>query len=543
LAFEIIIIVKSICFLIRREAIIVMAFFQNIINWIEKNKQQNYDTEPKKWHRWWMPLVAFFAFLWFMIRVLPKPSRIRYPCQRAAAPLAMGFVAWFIGFVSMTFSIKGIIRKIKSGSYLSVILLLAILILATGFYVSTNNFKPAVANNEYPIGKAKGINAGRVVWNYEPNATSWDGESNYWWDSENTDYNIVQEMFNSSINKLASANNVKKAWEKVFRYFNSEYRNENRNYQQGELIAVKLNLNTHSSYAEKSNEINISPQVVLSLVESLVKNTQVKPANIILYDASRPLGDYLYEMINEKYPEVRFVDNDGGKGRQKVKLDQDSAIYYQGIDYDKIDHLPQVVTNADYLINIANLKKHSLAGVTLTAKNHFGSIYSGNYNNWTPMHLHDGVSASSRKKELGNPLVNLIGHQDLGQKTLLYLIDGLYGGMNQQSVNPHKWGMAPFNNGWSSSLFVSQDPIAIDSVALDILKTETDLLTYSDNYLHEAALANNPPSGVDYDPENDGSNLDSLGVHEHWNNPEDKKYSKNINPDNNGIELIRLNKN
>jgi parallel beta-helix repeat protein len=55
--------------------------------------------------------------------------------------------------------------------------------------------------------------------------------------------------------------------------------------------------------------------------------------------------------------------------------------------------------------------------------------------------------------------------------------------------------------------------------------------------LHEAALADNPPSGTVYDPENDGTRLASLGVHEHWNNPVDKKYSRNLGTGE-GIELV-----
>ncbi len=518
-----------------------MTFFKEISEWIEKNNKDDYNTDPNNWYKWWMPLVAFGAFIWFVVRVIPKPSRIRYPCQRAAAPLAMGFIVWIIGFFGMSFSIRGIMKNIKSRNYLSLILLLLIFIAASGLYISTSYYEPATANNINPIGEGQGINPGRVVWNYNPEATNWDGNSNYWWNSENTDYIKVKNMFNTSIIHLTDAGNIEKAWHQIFTHFNSTYRNTSRGFQQGELIAVKLNLNTHSSYTERSNEINISPQVVLSLVESLVNNANVKASNIILFDASRPLGDYLYDVIYDKYPEVRFVDNKGGQGRQKVKVDQKSAIYYQGIDYNKIDRLPKSVTNADYLINIANLKKHSLAGVTLTAKNHFGTIYSGHYNSWTPMHLHDGVSARNRTEKLGNPLVNLIGHEQIGQKTLLYIIDGLYGGMNQQSVEPYRWKMEPFNGSWSSSLFISQDPIAIDSVAFDFLKTETDLLPYSDNYLHEGALADNPSSGVKYDPENDGNMLKSLGVHEHWNNKEEKFYNKNIDSDDKGIELIKIN--
>ena len=61
-----------------------------------------------------------------------------------------------------------------------------------------------------------------------------------------------------------------------------------------------------------------------------------------------------------------------------------------------------------------------------------------------------------------------------------------------------------------------------------------------DGYLHEAALVGNAPSGTNYDPEQDGSVLTkSLGVHEHWNNPKDKKYSRNLGKQE-GIELVAL---
>ncbi|MCF8001692.1 MAG: DUF362 domain-containing protein [Halanaerobiales bacterium] len=517
-----------------------MGFIKEIGNWIEKNKKKGYYTESKKWNKWWMPIIAFIAFLWFVIRVIPKPSRIRYPCQRAAFPLAMGFIAWVIGIFSMSFSIHSIIKNIKENNSILIFSFLVILIIASGFFVSMNNFEPIGANNKKPLGVPKGIKPGRVVWNYNTDATSWDGTSNYWWNDEYTDYKEVKGMVENSLIQLSGAENIEKAWDKLFMSYNKNIREINNEYSKGEIIVVKLNLNTHSRYSEKSNEINISPQVVLALVENLIENTEVSPEKIVLYDASRPLGDVIYNYVHNKYPEVKFVDNKGGKGRKKVEVDQDSAIYYQGIEYNKTDKIPKTVTEADYLINIANFKKHSLAGVTFTAKNHFGSIYSGKYNSWTPMHLHNGINANKREMGSPNPLVNLIGHKSLGQKTLLYIIDGLYGGMNQQSVEPHRWGMSPFENNWSSSLFLSQDPIAIDSVALDFLKAETKLLPYSDNYLHEGAQADNPPSGISYDPEKDGDGLTSLGVHEHWNNKKDKLYSKNIDSNNSGIELVKI---
>jgi hypothetical protein len=42
-----------------------------------------------------------------------------------------------------------------------------------------------------------------------------------------------------------------------------------------------------------------------------------------------------------------------------------------------------------------------------------------------------------------------------------------------------------------------------------------------------------------YDPDGDGQEIESLGVYERWNDPEDKKYSRNMGKDE-GIELICL---
>jgi hypothetical protein len=60
-----------------------------------------------------------------------------------------------------------------------------------------------------------------------------------------------------------------------------------------------------------------------------------------------------------------------------------------------------------------------------------------------------------------------------------------------------------------------------------------------DDYLHQAADSANWPSGIKYDPGRTGKYFASLGVHEHWNNPVDKQYSKNLGSGN-GIELVKI---
>jgi hypothetical protein len=138
-----------------------------------------------------------------------------------------------------------------------------------------------------------------------------------------------------------------------------------------------------------------------------------------------------------------------------------------------------------------------------------------------------------------NAMIDLMGHKDLGGKTVVYLVDALYASPHQ-SVLPERWQSAPFDGHWTASVFASQDPVALESVAVDFFGAEptaVQMVGAVDNYLHEAGLAGQAPSGTQYDPEGDGSALTSLGVHEHWNNAADKKYSRNLGTGL-GIELI-----
>jgi hypothetical protein len=140
-----------------------------------------------------------------------------------------------------------------------------------------------------------------------------------------------------------------------------------------------------------------------------------------------------------------------------------------------------------------------------------------------------------------------MGHENIGRNTVLFLVDGLWGGVEATDM-PVKWGMEPFKTDFPSSIFVSQDGVAIESVCLDFLRAEADknrlfndrpFFPAVDDHLHQAADKANWPKDLVYDPEGDGSEIPSLGVHEHWNNPTDKQYSKNLGTGQ-GIELIKI---
>jgi len=96
-----------------------------------------------------------------------------------------------------------------------------------------------------------------------------------------------------------------------------------------------------------------------------------------------------------------------------------------------------------------------------------------------------------------------------------------------------------FGDQWCSSLFLSQDPVAIDSVGLDFIRNEPkadECRELPENYMHEAALAEKSAFGNPLRSQQEGKPAASLGVHEHWNNANDKQYSRNLGK-RRGIEL------
>ena len=59
--------------------------------------QKEHHNLWQSWARLAFLLMSAAAVAWFLVRVIPKPIRATYPCQRAAFPLATTFVIWLLG--------------------------------------------------------------------------------------------------------------------------------------------------------------------------------------------------------------------------------------------------------------------------------------------------------------------------------------------------------------------------------------------------------------------------------------------------------------
>ena len=376
---------------------------------------------------------------------------------------------------------------------------------------------------------------------------------------QHTNQTVVDRMLSRSIRQLSGKTNDTAAWDAFFRYFNQAHGKGAVGYSTGEKIAIKINLTFCNffpafccvdsmtySLNRKLDYMNTAPQAVRALLRQLVYVVGVKQSDISVGDPTAYYPNEYFDSCHAEFPDVRYIDHAGKFDRTKVEFSTVPLYWSCRPSGVKQDFVPSHYADAAYLINLATMKLHMGGGITLCAKNHYGSLIrlptdSGYYN------LHQSLAYMAPAMGSYRAVVDLMGHAHLGGKTVLYLVDGLYEGNHNNDTVPHTWPIAPFNGGWTSSLFASQDPVALESVIFDLMQLDNDPYQYpkiagAEDYLREAAQADNPVSGTFYDPDHATATqrLSSLGVAEHWNSAIDRKYTRNLGTGN-GIELVFIN--
>ncbi len=127
-------------------------------------------------------LISVLATLWFLIRVIPKPSRATYPCMQIAAPVMSGFVLWIIAVTGAAFAFKNAKQKLLQTKYFPALLFLVLAISSVSIYSLQSDAKADSAKLEIwykpniPLGVAKGIFPGQGRMGAQPKVASWDGK-------------------------------------------------------------------------------------------------------------------------------------------------------------------------------------------------------------------------------------------------------------------------------------------------------------------------------------------------------------------------------
>jgi hypothetical protein len=425
-----------------------------------------------------------------------------------------------------------------------------------------------------PMGIAQGIIPGRVTWAYDRASTDslcTNGPGDRYFRSGNYDQPVVDSMIRKSVLSLTGASTIADAWDSIFTYHNIRKSNQRKSYSPGETIFIKINQGTASwlymngtAYEAPDTDAGwkdayagaceASPPVTLAILRQLVNDYGIEQQHILIGDPISHIYKHNYDIWHAEFPDIQFIDQSGDFGRTMIHPGDTASISYSDLgttmpDADS-DTLYKEMAEAAYMINIGNLKPHLRAGVTLCAKNHFGSHIRN-----SAEHLHpslvcpvangDPANAGYKKYRVQ---VDIMGNRSLGRNTMLFVVDGLWGGGPEEIKAPRKWYMSPFNNDWTSSVFMSLDQVALESVCFDFIRTEYDGVNQPetnpnwngvDDYLHQAADKQNWPDGITYDPEQDGIEMPGLGTHEHWQNASTMAYSRNLGIGD-GIELYRV---
>ncbi|RKY03353.1 hypothetical protein DRP77_06300, partial [Candidatus Poribacteria bacterium] len=231
----------------------------------------------------------------------------------------------------------------------------------------------------------------------------------------------MRSAIEALIKELTGKSSTSEAWMAIL-----------KGYEKGQVVGIKVNCINRRCPSH--------PEVVYALVESML-DAGVAEEDIIIWDRRSDelerKGGY---RLNREGKGVRCfgTDEPGWGYEEKPVLIEDQRV-----------RLSRILTRCDHLINVPVLKDHGRAGVTLSLKNHLGSVDQ-------PKLLH-GNNCDPYLAKL-NALPEIRG------KTRLILLDAVLGICKGGPGGPPQF--AP------NILAASTDTVAIDRFGLDLINEE-----------------------------------------------------------------------
>jgi hypothetical protein len=426
--------------------------------------------------------IALASLFWLLYKSGSKPSRITYPCQRAAAANLSTLAILFPIIYGK--KIKDFLSKYKlSILYLSI--LFTAYIFGTFYYDSDANNKAIDSPTEYGInGKdlspSDQVKLGtqseietvpaaydlpsphRVVTVHNSNSSTWEGEGN---PNNYMNQTEIDKMVDFGIMELTGTASPQDGWRKIIPY------------TPGQSVAIKVNFNNNWNYSDGFDFNDYSDTSMLNyaaVVNSVIrglKSIGVPSDKIWITDPSRTVHDQFRERIFEKEVHYYVNKNSGPniEGRPNIFLTDyvsDNSEYAStSTAYDEKIRPAQVFVDATYIINMPQLKGHhfeSVGKVTLALKNNFGSVsYTEAARGSSPAH-----KADSFAKLLADINNNII----FRNKTRLVVGDGIMGNPDVNTAPPTLW--SSFGNKPPETLFLGVDPVATDCVMINYIRRE-----------------------------------------------------------------------
>lgn len=325
----------------------------------------------------------------------------------------------------------------------------------------------------------------KVIHVHSSTATSWDFGNNYY--GLYVNQNVVDAMVDRGVKELAGASTVAEAWRAIV-----------PDYAPGKAIAIKVNFNNcwwcdmcRTDCDEYGTPIDALIQPINAVARGLLQAySNFDARDIWIYDATISVNPPWYARTipgrfkeGSLYP-VRFFDHNADYCNERANYDStdpSATITWRNpssVPTPPAAKVTDILVNATYLINMPIMKRHVASVVTLSFKNHFGSIAYPNF-------FHEWLFGANNSGTTYNLLVDIYRNTHIQDKTVLTIGDGLFGNRKDNISKPAPW--STFGNHAPNSLLFSKDPVAIDCVMCDLLNAESALWEGADEYLVYAA--------------------------------------------------------
>ncbi len=239
---------------------------------------------------------------------------------------------------------------------------------------------------------------------------------------------------------LTQKKDIKDAWTQIF-----------PNLKEKDTISLKVNC--------VNRKCPTHPQITYAIAESMIDSLGMNPNNIIIWDRTTAELKKSGYTINDTDKGIRCFGTVQSFSipRWVINANQDET---GGIGYDKsqpIDvgngetsHLSKILTQmSTYMINVPVLKDHGIAGITLSLKNHYGTIDN-------PHDLHDNYCDPFISK------INAVPQKK--EKTKLIICDAALGVYDGGPLGAPQWK--------HNSILASTDPVALDYIGLQIINAQ-----------------------------------------------------------------------
>jgi len=163
-------------------------------------------------------------------------------------PFAAGFVESIVFFVVSAIAFLKLKKSFLKYDYIFAAAFVTLAIGAVS-YIDSNTAQPQFPTiyqepNE-PLGTAKGIFPGRVVWMHDPDATNENCNPNEYGDDwllpKNNDQDVIDEMLSTGLKNLTGTTNDSLACDSIFTYYNKNNGKGEISYGQSEKIFIKTN--------------------------------------------------------------------------------------------------------------------------------------------------------------------------------------------------------------------------------------------------------------------------------------------------------------